>query len=173
MWTLRSKTCRISTAVEARAPIRCSLCPGMMLLQQPRSGGITLCGLGAYHCIRWGHIVTSSGGIRCNPQQGDESVITKHRVNAFAGTDLDMILRANEIYTLKLLGIATSEVVLSTLLHARDADYRLFVLKDCCTDARIRRACVSDRKAVSPACHRSYRQRACGVAAIGIGLSRD
>ena len=45
-----------------------------------------------------------------------------------------MILRANEIDTLKLLGIARSGVVLSTLLHARDADYRLFVLKDCCTD---------------------------------------
>ena len=134
MWTLRPKTCRISTGVEARAPIRCPLCPGIMLLQQPRSGGITLCGLGAYHCIRWRHIVTSSGWIRCNPQQGDEIVITKHRVNAFAGTDLDMILRANEIDTLKLLGIATSGVVLSTLLHARDADYRLFVLKDCCTD---------------------------------------
>jgi nicotinamidase-related amidase len=66
--------------------------------------------------------------------QGDEIVITKHRVNAFAGTDLDMILRANEIHTLILLGIATSGVVLSTLLHASDADYRLFVVKDCCTD---------------------------------------
>lgn len=66
--------------------------------------------------------------------QGDEIVITKHRVSGFAGTDLDMILRANQIDTLILLGIATSGVVLSTLLHASDADYRLFVVKDCCTD---------------------------------------
>jgi nicotinamidase-related amidase len=66
--------------------------------------------------------------------QADEVVITKHRISAFAGTDLDMILRANEIDTLILLGIATSGVVLSTLLHASDADYRLFVVKDCCTD---------------------------------------
>ena len=66
--------------------------------------------------------------------QADEVVITKHRVSAFAGTDLEMILRANEIDTLILLGIATSGVVLSTLLHASDADYRLFAVKDCCTD---------------------------------------
>ena len=65
---------------------------------------------------------------------GEEIIITKHRVSAFAGTDLDMILRANGVDTLILLGIATSGVVLSTLLHASDADYRLVVVKDCCTD---------------------------------------
>jgi nicotinamidase-related amidase len=66
--------------------------------------------------------------------EADEVVVTKHRVNAFAGTDLEMILRANEIDTLILMGIATSGVVLSTLLHASDQDYRLLVVKDCCTD---------------------------------------
>jgi nicotinamidase-related amidase len=66
--------------------------------------------------------------------QGEEVVVTKHRINAFAGTDLEMILRAGEIDTLVLLGIATSGVVLSTLLHAVDADYRVVVVKDCCAD---------------------------------------
>jgi nicotinamidase-related amidase len=66
--------------------------------------------------------------------QPDEIVITKHRISAFAGTDLDMILRANDIDTLVLFGIVTSGVVLATLLHACDADYRLIVVKDCCTD---------------------------------------
>ena len=65
---------------------------------------------------------------------GDEAVVTKHRVSAFIGTDLDMILRAQEIDTLVLFGIATSGVVLSTLLHAADSDYRLLVIKDCCAD---------------------------------------
>jgi nicotinamidase-related amidase len=59
---------------------------------------------------------------------------SKHRVGAFAGTDLDMILRAHDIDTLVLCGIATSGVVLSTLRHAADADYRIFVLRDCCSD---------------------------------------
>jgi nicotinamidase-related amidase len=66
--------------------------------------------------------------------QGDEIVVTKHRISAFAGTDLDMILRASEIDTLVLLGIATSGVVLSTLLNAIDADYRVIVVEDCCFD---------------------------------------
>jgi nicotinamidase-related amidase len=64
----------------------------------------------------------------------NEFVITKHRVSAFAGTDLAMILRANDLDTLVLFGIATSGVVLSTLLEASDADFRLVVLRDCCAD---------------------------------------
>jgi nicotinamidase-related amidase len=68
------------------------------------------------------------------PAQG-EVVVTKHRVSAFAGTDLDMILRANDVDTLVLAGIATSGVVLSTTRHAADADYRLVIVRDCCADA--------------------------------------
>jgi len=67
------------------------------------------------------------------PQAGD-IIVVKHRVSAFAGTDLEMILRANGIDTLVLFGIATSGVVLLTLLEASDADYRLFVIEDCCAD---------------------------------------
>lgn len=43
-------------------------------------------------------------------------------------------LLAKEIDTLVLFGIATSGVVLSTLLEAVDADYRAFVIPDCCAD---------------------------------------
>jgi nicotinamidase-related amidase len=64
----------------------------------------------------------------------DDIVVTKHRVSAFEGTDLEMILRSLEIDTLVLFGIATSGVVLSTLLHASDSDYRLIVVRDCCMD---------------------------------------
>jgi len=41
---------------------------------------------------------------------------------------------AKEIETIVLFGIATSGVVLSTLLEASDADYRLVVIEDCCAD---------------------------------------
>jgi nicotinamidase-related amidase len=67
------------------------------------------------------------------PRPGDV-VVTKHRVSAFAGTDLEMILRANAIDTLVLTGIATSGVVLSTVRHAADTDYRIVVVEDCCAD---------------------------------------
>jgi len=63
-----------------------------------------------------------------------EIVVTKHRVSAFTGTDLDLMLRANGIETLILTGIVASGVVLSTLRHAADADYRLLVVTDCCSD---------------------------------------
>ncbi|HUB17733.1 MAG TPA: isochorismatase family cysteine hydrolase [Acidobacteriaceae bacterium] len=65
---------------------------------------------------------------------GDDIVITKHRISAFTGTDLEMILRSKDLDTLVLFGIATSGVVLSTLLDAVDADYRVIVIGDCCAD---------------------------------------
>jgi nicotinamidase-related amidase len=67
------------------------------------------------------------------PKPGDV-IVTKHRVSAFAGTDLEVILRAGGIETLVLTGIATSGVVLSTVRYASDADYRLVVVEDCCAD---------------------------------------
>jgi len=77
---------------------------------------------------------------RVAPREG-EFVVTKHRVGAFHGTDLDMILRANGIDTLVLAGIATSGVVLSTVRHAADAAYRIVVVADCRgdTDAEVHR----------------------------------
>lgn len=68
------------------------------------------------------------------PQAG-EVVVGKHRVNALYGTDLDLTLRANTVDTIILLGYATSGVVLSTTRYAADADYRLFIVADCCADA--------------------------------------
>ncbi len=67
------------------------------------------------------------------PQLGDV-VVTKRRVSAFAGSDLDVILRAGGIEALVLSGIATSGVVLSTLRQAADLDFSLTVLADGCTD---------------------------------------
>jgi len=63
-----------------------------------------------------------------------EVVVGKHRVNALYGTALDLILRANNIDTLLILGYATSGVVLSTVRYAADLDYRLVVVEDCCAD---------------------------------------
>jgi nicotinamidase-related amidase len=61
-------------------------------------------------------------------------VVTKRRVSAFTGSDLEVVLRAGEIDHLVLCGIATSGVVLSTLREAADKDYRCTVLADLCVD---------------------------------------
>ena len=63
-----------------------------------------------------------------------EVVVTKRRVSAFSGSDLDVVLRAGGIGTLVLCGIATSGVVLSTVRAAADLDFRLVVLADACGD---------------------------------------
>ena len=67
--------------------------------------------------------------------QPTDIVVMKRRVSAFSGSDLDVVLRAQDISHLVLCGIATSGVVLSTLREAADKDYQLTVLADCCVDS--------------------------------------
>jgi nicotinamidase-related amidase len=64
-----------------------------------------------------------------------EVTVTKRRVSAFTGSDLEVVLRAFEVKHLVLTGIATSGVVLSTLREAADKDYKLTVIEDCCGDS--------------------------------------
>jgi nicotinamidase-related amidase len=63
-----------------------------------------------------------------------EPIVTKYRSSAFSGSNLEVILYAQQIETLVLSGIATSGVVLSTLREASDKDFKLKVLADGCFD---------------------------------------
>jgi nicotinamidase-related amidase len=85
-----------------------------------------------------GRYVDGDPGSRIHPAIAPapgEVIISKRRVSAFAGSDLDMVLRAGGVDSLVLAGIATSGVVLSTLRQAADLDYSLTVLADGCLDA--------------------------------------
>jgi nicotinamidase-related amidase len=64
----------------------------------------------------------------------DEPIIDKKRVSAFAGSSLEIVLRAHDVRSLVLTGISTSGVVLSTLRQAFDLDYAMTVLSDACFD---------------------------------------
>jgi nicotinamidase-related amidase len=66
--------------------------------------------------------------------QPTDILVTKRRVGAFSGSDIDVVLRGQQVDHLVLTGIATSGVVLSTLRLAADMDYVLTVLSDCCAD---------------------------------------
>ncbi|RLQ94030.1 cysteine hydrolase family protein [Falsibacillus albus] len=66
--------------------------------------------------------------------RADEPIVTKRRVSAFSGSDLEVVLRGLGADQLILTGIATSGVVLSTLREAADKDYGLSVLSDACLD---------------------------------------
>lgn len=61
-------------------------------------------------------------------------VVLKKRVSAFAGSDLDVVLRSLHVDELALTGIATSVVVLTTLRSAADQGFQLSVLRDGCAD---------------------------------------
>lgn len=66
--------------------------------------------------------------------QATDLEITKRRIGAFYGTELDMVLRARGIDTIVVMGLATSGAVLSTVLWGFDADYSMSVVRDCCFD---------------------------------------
>jgi nicotinamidase-related amidase len=68
-------------------------------------------------------------------RKDDELWVLKRGLSAFAGSDLEMVLRALGTQHLVLTGISTNGVVLSTLREAMDKDYKLTVLADCCADA--------------------------------------
>jgi ureidoacrylate peracid hydrolase len=69
------------------------------------------------------------------PVAGDY-VVPKHRWNSFHQTDLDLQLRCRGIDTIIICGGSTDVGIASTLFAARDLDYGIVVVKDCCYSAR-------------------------------------
>ena len=56
----------------------------------------------------------------------------KRAVSAFAGTELDRLLRVRDLSTLALSGGITNFAVEGTARDASDRGYRVIVLEDCC-----------------------------------------
>jgi ureidoacrylate peracid hydrolase len=89
---------------------------------------IPLCGRGT-----WGYEF-----YRVAPLQG-EPIVTKHRFDAFYGTDLELILRSNGKRQLIFAGVATNVCVETSLRSAFIRDFEVILLADC-TAARTGRA---------------------------------
>ncbi|NNC00662.1 cysteine hydrolase, partial [Corallococcus exiguus] len=66
-----------------------------------------------------------------SPQVG-EIEIRKHRYSAFKGTNLDMVLRANDIRTVIPTGVSTNVCVESTLRDAFESGYYVVLPGDAC-----------------------------------------
>jgi nicotinamidase-related amidase len=64
------------------------------------------------------------------PRKG-ELVVKKHRPSAFVGTDLDQLLRSNQITTVIVAGCVTEGCVQSTAVDAMFRDYFTILPKDC------------------------------------------
>ncbi len=89
----------------------------------------------------FGHLRERNPSVMVHPQplieiQEHDIVVVKKRVSAFAGSDLDIILRAQQITDIVVTGIMTSGVVLSTVREAADKDYNITVLSDLCADPK-------------------------------------
>lgn len=67
------------------------------------------------------------------PREADV-VVHKCRVSAFAGNDLEIILRSQGVENILLVGLSTAGVVLSTLCQASDLDFNVTVLEDLCAE---------------------------------------
>ncbi|MBA7630446.1 Peroxyureidoacrylate/ureidoacrylate amidohydrolase RutB [subsurface metagenome] len=66
------------------------------------------------------------------PLSGD-LIIENYNTSAFSYTNLDQILRANEIKHLFLAGLATTFVVDSTTRYGAELGYDITIVEDCCT----------------------------------------
>ncbi|KAK9762711.1 hypothetical protein K7432_011287 [Basidiobolus ranarum] len=66
----------------------------------------------------------------------NEPVIVKRGSSAFYNTDLELLLRANKIQRVILLGISTSNAILSTVLQAHEREYGVTVVSDCVYDPK-------------------------------------
>lgn len=82
----------------------------------------------------WGHELIPE----LDPRAG-EPVVQKHRSDAFIGTDLDQLLRANRVETVVVAGVVTNGCVESTLRHAAFNDYYAALVGDGCASTSQRK----------------------------------
>lgn len=68
------------------------------------------------------------------PVHTEDVVVLKRRASAFAGTDLDVVLRAQGVDAIAVAGVATSAMVAATCYDAADRGYAVTVLRDGCAD---------------------------------------
>lgn len=110
--------------------VRVGFSPGYA--QQPK--GSPLMGkaheFGAFDLSGWGGAFVDEVA-----PQGDELVISKHRVGSFYGTSLDLSLKTMGVDEVFLAGVATDMVVESTAREAHDRDFTVNVIEDCCIAA--------------------------------------
>jgi nicotinamidase-related amidase len=76
----------------------------------------------------WADLVPELG------RQPGDHIVTKQRVGAFLGTDLDAYLRQRGVTQIVLAGIATSSGVESTARSAHDLGYTVTLVVDAMTD---------------------------------------
>jgi nicotinamidase-related amidase len=87
------------------------------------------------------------------PREGDPVVLKRH-MSAFAGSNLDEVLRARGITDIALTGVATSYVVTATNWSALNYGYSCIVIEDCCTthNDEAQAAAINTLRAIADIC---------------------
>jgi biuret amidohydrolase len=87
------------------------------------------------------------------PHEG-EPVVLKRHMSAFAGSNLDEVLRAHGITDVALTGVATSYVVTATNWSALNYGYSCIVIEDCCTthNDEAQAAAINTLRAIADIC---------------------
>ena len=80
------------------------------------------------HCLEGTPGMDLAAGL--GPEPADVRIQRKRRYDAFIGTDLDAALRTRGVENLLVTGVCTDICVISTVYHARNLDYRVFLLRD-------------------------------------------
>jgi nicotinamidase-related amidase len=96
------------------------------------------------HCLEGTAGVDLVAGL--DPGPGDLLIRGKRRYDAFVGTDLDVVLRSHGVENVLVAGVCTDICVIATVQHARNLDYRVFVLSDLVA------ATTEERQAAAIAC---------------------
>lgn len=76
------------------------------------------------------HCVNGTSGAEIIPElspQQEDYIVKKRRYSAFAGTDLDIAFRENNVDELVLVGVCTNICVLYTAADARNLNYKVKV----------------------------------------------
>jgi ureidoacrylate peracid hydrolase len=71
----------------------------------------------------------------CTSPLAGEAIVTKHRYDAFVGTDLDLLLRASDRKAIIATGCLTDICVESVVRHAVCLDYFVTVVSDACASS--------------------------------------
>lgn len=59
-------------------------------------------------------------------------LLTKHRVSPFFGTQLELLLRTQNVRRIYCSGVSTQAVVQATARDGHDRDFEMVLLEDCC-----------------------------------------
>ena len=65
--------------------------------------------------------------------KAEDYILIKTRVSPFYNTNLESVLRAQQIDTIIVLGVSTPNAILSTVKEGHDRDYKMIVLSDACS----------------------------------------